>query len=133
MAIVNCSTGCGSACTVMLSRAKSYLASYAVPHCPVFRLMMSFQASGAGIVHKVYFPAGTVVPPTTKSALVSNTVAWLAPVRHTWFQRTTLPKIDRPRVDGRLSRTESTAPATLVRIESLGESVPSERDAKDLP
>src|SRR5207253_4489299 len=102
IAMVNCSTGCASDSTFMSSRAKSYLASYAVPHCPVFRLMMSFQAARPGMVHKVYFPAVRVVPPTTRSELVSNTVASFAPVRHTWSHGTTFPKMTRPRADGRL-------------------------------
>src|SRR6266571_1669124 len=57
---------------------------------------------GEGSVHREYLPAGTGVPAMTRSALVSNTVAWFAPVRHTWFQGTTFPKITRPRVEGRL-------------------------------
>src|ERR1051325_11620489 len=61
---------------------------------------MSFHPPGEGSVHREYLPAGTGVPAMTRSALVSNTVAWFAPVRHTWFQGTTFPKITRPRVEG---------------------------------
>ena len=86
----------------MAIRAKSYCASYAVPHCPVLRLKISFQPSGEGIVQRLYLPAGTVVPATTRSALVSNTVAAFAPVRHTSFHGTALPKMTRPRIEGRL-------------------------------
>src|ERR1051325_6368629 len=64
---------------------------------------MSFHPPGEGSVHREYLPAGTGVPAMTRSALVSNTVAWFAPVRHTWFQGATFPKITRPRVEGRLS------------------------------
>ena len=86
----------------MSSRARSYCASYSVPHCPVFLLMMSFQAAGDGMVQRLYLPAGTVVPATLNSPFVSSTVASLAPVRHTLFQGTTFPKITRPRTEGRL-------------------------------
>ena len=63
---------------------------------------MSFQPPGEGSVQREYLPAGTGVPAITRSALVSKTVAWFAPVRHTWFQGTTFPKMARPRVEGRL-------------------------------
>src|SRR2546426_224457 len=102
IAIVNCSTGCASRSTFMSSRAKSCFASYWVPHCPVLLLTMSFHPSGEGTVHRLYLPAGRLVPAITRSALVSSTVASFAPVRHTLFQGTTLPKIARPRIEGRL-------------------------------
>src|SRR5213078_5220416 len=94
---------------------------------------MSFQPPGAGSVHREYLPAGTGAPAITRSALVSNTVAWFAPVRHTWFQGTTFPKITRPRIDGRLYQTAMDVPATRARTESGGDRVPSERAANDLP
>src|SRR2546429_1902084 len=102
IAIVNCSTGCRRVSTRMSSRARSYRASYSVPHCPVFLLTMSFQPVGEGMVHRLYLPAGTAVTATGKSALVSRTVASFAPVRHTWFQGTTFPNTTRPRIEGRL-------------------------------
>ena len=64
--------------------------------------MMSFQPPGDGMVQRLYLPAGSLVPASVRSALVSSMVAWFAPVRHTWFQGTTFPKITRPRVEGRL-------------------------------
>src|SRR3989442_8604658 len=102
IAMVNCSSGCASRSTFMSSRAKSCFASYWVPHCPVLLLTMSFHPSGEGTVHRLYLPAGRLVPAITRSALVSSTVASFAPVRHTLFQGTTLPKIARPCIEGRL-------------------------------
>ena len=39
-------------------------------------------------------------PPIVRGTSVVSRVAAFAPVRHTWFQGTTLPKISRPRFRG---------------------------------
>src|SRR3989454_11699360 len=105
IAMVNCSTGRASRSTFMSSRAKSCFASYWVPHCPVLLLTMSFHPSGEGTDHRLYLPAGRLVPAITRSALVSSTVASFAPVRHTVVHGTTLPKVARLLIDGRLQWT----------------------------
>src|SRR2546426_11119221 len=94
---------------------------------------MSFQPVGEGMVHRLYLPAGTAVPATVKSALVSRTVASFAPVRHTWFQGTTFPNTPRPRIEGRLYRPPRGTPATLARADSGGDKGPRDRGPNDFP
>src|SRR5215472_1626624 len=83
-AMVKFSTGAGSAEIFMSTRARSLAwPGYAVPHSPVFLLMISVHLSLLGMVNSVYAPAGTVVPPMFRSTGVVKVVASLAPVRQT--------------------------------------------------
>src|SRR5947209_3767391 len=85
---------------------------------------MSCAPVGDGTVHNVYLPAGITVVPNARSLSVVNTVAALAPVRQTWFHGTTLPKMTRPRLSGRLYATEMFAPPTAPRTVSGGDICP---------
>lgn len=72
-----------------------------LPHWPVSVLMSRVQASGAGIVCKVYVPAGSKNPSNSSGRVVTKCVARFAPVRQMRFHGTTLPKTMRPRFVGR--------------------------------
>src|SRR5260370_42175332 len=84
--------------------------------------MISFAPVAVGSVHRVYFPAGTSLSPNIRSLDVVNCVAAFAPVRHTLFHGTTsLPKITRPRLYGRLYATSIFAVPTVDRTVSGGD------------
>src|SRR6266571_1017991 len=82
--------------------------------------MISFHEVSEGKVYRVYWPAGTLVPPTVKSASVVKLVASLAPVRHTCPYGTTSPMILRgcpvlgSRILGRLYSMEIFLPSAKV-------------------
>src|SRR5215211_4565441 len=83
--------------------------------------MISFAPFADGSVHNVYLPAGRWVLPIIRSRLVVIWVAAFAPVRHTRSQGTTLPKIVRPRRNGRLYAISMFAAPTVARTVSGGE------------
>ena len=58
--------------------------------------MIGVHLSFSVIVSSVYLPAGTAVPPTVTSVLITNVVASLAPARHTSPYGTSFPNILRP-------------------------------------
>src|SRR5580693_565857 len=55
-----------------------------MPHCPYSELNITVQVCSPGMVHRVYVPAFSFLPPILISWFVSKVVASLAPVLHTF-------------------------------------------------